>query len=102
MTPAHTDRRYEEELKELRDLLLGMGGKVEAAIAASVRALVERDAELARKVKASDVEVNRLEVQIDDACRRLLALRQPGRATCTSSPPRSRSSPTSSGWATWR
>jgi phosphate transport system protein len=54
-----------------------MGGKVEAAIAASVRAVTERDAHLAEKVKASDAEVNRIEVEIDNACRRLLALRQP-------------------------
>lgn len=74
---SHTDRHYEQELKDLREMLLAMGGKVEAAIAASVRAMVERDVELARRVKASDVEVNRLEVAIDDACRRLLALRQP-------------------------
>jgi phosphate transport system protein len=77
MGPTHTDKTYELELKELRDKLLAMGGKVEAAIAASVRAITERDAELARRVKASDVEVNRLEVDIDGACRRLLALRQP-------------------------
>jgi phosphate transport system protein len=77
MTPTHTDRHYEQELKDLREMLLAMGGKVEAAIAGSVRAMVERDVELARKVKAADVEVNRLEVRIDDACRRLLALRQP-------------------------
>ncbi len=77
MGPTHTDKTYELELKALRDKLLAMGGKVEAAIAASVRAVTERDGELARKVKASDVEVNRLEVDIDGACRRLLALRQP-------------------------
>ena len=77
MGPTHTDKTYELELKDLRDKLLAMGGKVEAAIAASVRAITERDAELARRVKASDVEVNRLEVDIDSACRRLLALRQP-------------------------
>jgi phosphate transport system protein len=77
MGPTHTDKTYELELKDLRDKLLAMGGKVEAAIAASVRAITERDAELARRVKASDVEVNRLEVDIDGACRRLLALRQP-------------------------
>jgi phosphate transport system protein len=77
MGPTHTDKTYELELKAVRDKLLGMGGKVEAAIAASVRAITERDAELARKVEASDVEVNRLEVEIDSACRRLLALRQP-------------------------
>jgi len=77
MAPAHTDKQYEQELKDLRDLLLGMGGKVEAAIAASVRSITERDAELAQRVRASDVEVNRIEVEVDGACRRILALRQP-------------------------
>ena len=77
MAPAHTDKQYEQELKDLRDLLLGMGGKVEAAIAASVRSITERDAELAQRVRASDVGVNRLEVEVDGACRRILALRQP-------------------------
>jgi phosphate transport system protein len=75
--PGHTDKTYETELKDLRDKLLTMGGKVEAAIAASVRSVTERDADLAQKVKVSDVEVNRLEVEIDNSCRRLLALRQP-------------------------
>ena len=77
MGPQHTDKHYEQELKDLRDMLLSMGGKVEQAIAGSVRAITERNAELAQKVKASDVEVNRLEVEIDNACRRILALRQP-------------------------
>jgi phosphate transport system protein len=74
---AHTDKTYEAELQQLRDKLLEMGGKVETAISASVRALVERDSELATSVKTKDREVNRLEVEIDDACRRILALRQP-------------------------
>jgi phosphate transport system protein len=74
---AHTDKVYEAELGQLRNRLLEMGGKVEAAITASVRSLTERDSVLAQKVIASDREVNRLEVEIDDACRRLLALRQP-------------------------
>ncbi len=74
---THTDKTYEAELQQLRDKLLEMGGKVEAAISASVRAVTERDPDLAAHVKASDMEVNRLEVEIDGACRRLLALRQP-------------------------
>ena len=73
----HTDQTYEAELQALRDLLLEMGGKVEHAIADSVRSLTERDTPLAEQVKHNDREINRLEVQIDDACRRLLALRQP-------------------------
>jgi phosphate transport system protein len=78
MAPTvHTDKAYEAELKQLRERLLEMGGKVESAITQSVRALAERDAELARQVQANDREVNRMEVEIDDACRRILALRQP-------------------------
>src|SRR5919197_4991368 len=77
MGPQHTDKHYEHELEELRDMLLGMGGKVEQAISGSVRAITERNAELAQRVTANDVEINRLEVEIDGACRRLLALRQP-------------------------
>ena len=73
----HTDKVYEAELSELRDRLLDMGGKVEAAIAGSVRALTERDPALAEKVIVGDRDVNRAEVEIDDMCRRLLALRQP-------------------------
>jgi len=73
----HTDKVYEAELAQLRDRLLDMGGKVEAAIAGSVRALTERDPALAEKVIVGDREVNRAEVEIDDMCRRLLALRQP-------------------------
>jgi phosphate transport system protein len=74
---AHTDKTYEAELKGLREKLLTMGGKVEAAIADSVRGVTERDSALAQKVKETDREINRLEVEIDESCRRILALRQP-------------------------
>jgi phosphate transport system protein len=50
---------------------------VETEIASSMRALSERDSKLAEQVIAQDREVNRLEVEIDEACRRLLVLRQP-------------------------
>ncbi|ABC83766.1 phosphate signaling complex protein PhoU [Anaeromyxobacter dehalogenans] len=74
---THTDKSYEAELRSLRDRLLEMGGLVEQAIAASVRAIVERDSPLAEQVRLRDREVNRMEVDIDGACRRILALRQP-------------------------
>ncbi len=77
MAKTHTDKAYEAELTTLREQLLEMGGLVEAAIAGSVRAVVERDASLADQVKQKDRQVNRMEVAIDQACRRILALRQP-------------------------
>ena len=77
MAKTHTDKAYETELTTLREQLLEMGGLVETAIAASVRAVVERDAALAEQVKVKDRVINRMEVAIDQACRRILALRQP-------------------------
>jgi phosphate transport system protein len=73
----HTDKGYDTELDELRSKLLTLGGKVENEIALSMRALAERDSKLAQDVLTADSEVNRLELQVDEACRRLLALRQP-------------------------
>ena len=73
----HTDRGYDAELEELRSKLLTLGGKVEAEISQSMRALTERDSNLAEQVVGSDREVNRLELEVDESCRRLLALRQP-------------------------
>ena len=74
---VHTDKSYEAELRALRDRLLAMGGLVEQAIASSVRAVTERDAAGGEQVKVRDREINRMEVEIDGMCRRILALRQP-------------------------
>jgi phosphate transport system protein len=73
----HTDRSYDAELEELRSKLLTLGGKVEAEIAQSMRSLSERDSKLAEEVVGSDREVNLLELEVDESCRRILALRQP-------------------------
>lgn len=74
---THTDRAYERDLNKLRDGLLAMGGRVEAMIAECVLAVVQRDTKLAEHVMKSDVAVNRLELEIDDLCRKIIALRQP-------------------------
>jgi phosphate transport system protein len=77
MPSTHTDKAFEADLRDLREKLLAMGAKVEALIADSVRALTDRDSPLAERVIQADKEVNRLEVEIDETCRRILALRQP-------------------------
>ncbi|MCY1021807.1 phosphate signaling complex protein PhoU [Pyxidicoccus sp. MSG2] len=77
MAATHTDKAFEQDLRDLREKLLAMGAKVENLIAQSMKALTERDSALAEKVVAADKDVNRLEVEIDELCRRILALRQP-------------------------
>jgi len=76
-TTEHTDKRYEEELKKLREEILYMGGLVEDQIQKAVKTLVDRDSELAQIIIERDHEVNRLDVDIDDICIKLLALHQP-------------------------
>ncbi len=73
----HIDRNYEDELRDLRRRVLEMGGFVEKQIADAVRVLIERDVKGAEKVIERDHIVNRMDVEIDEACLRLLALHQP-------------------------
>jgi phosphate transport system protein len=73
----HTNRAYEEELRGLRANLLKMGGLVERQIAEAVESLVSRNTEQARETIARDADVNRMDVESDERCIRLLALHQP-------------------------
>ena len=73
----HTDRHYDAELKELHLKILEMGGCVEKQIAAAMTALVQRDDTQARATIERDHTVNRMDVEVDDLCLRLLALHQP-------------------------
>jgi phosphate transport system protein len=77
MQTEHTDKRYGEELKKLREEILYMGGLVEDQIQKSIKSLVDRDSKLAEVIIERDHEVNRLDVAIDELCIRLLALHQP-------------------------
>ena len=77
MLRKHTNSAYEAELDQLRDKILLMGGYVEEAIAQAMEALRDRDADKARKVISRDKLINTLELEIDELCVELLALRQP-------------------------
>ena len=71
------ERHFDEDLKNLKEKLLKMSSLVEESIGTSIKALMERNAELAYKVIKSDDVVNMLEIEIDDLCLKLLALHQP-------------------------
>ena len=70
-------RHFAEELDELKQRLLVMGGLAEERLRAAVHALVERDRDLMTEVIRGDEDVNSLHLEIDDRCVKLLALHQP-------------------------
>lgn len=67
----------QDHMDRLADRVLRLGGMVEQSIGRASRALVDRDEELARKVIATDQEIDRLELEIDDLCMEILARFQP-------------------------
>lgn len=68
---------FDEELNSLKEKILKMGLLVESVIRDSIKSLVSRDSELAREVIRRDHQINALDVEIDEECIRLIALRQP-------------------------
>lgn len=70
-------RHFDDELQSLKEQILRMGGLAEEQVQGALRALVERDSDLARQVIENDRQVNTLDVAVDEDCLRLLALQQP-------------------------
>lgn len=73
-------RHFEEVEEELKNRLLHMGGLVEDMLRLATQALLERKVELLEKVAESEDRVNRLHIEIDDRCLKLIALHQPAAA----------------------
>jgi len=63
----------EYELADLKEKLLTMASHSGDAVSRAIKALVERDDEMARRVMADDVIVDRFEMEIDDLCIQLLS-----------------------------
>jgi phosphate transport system protein len=68
---------FDEELRELKEKILFEGSLVEKAVRNAIKALLGRDSELARRVIEDDDLINTKEVEIEEFCIKLLALRQP-------------------------
>ncbi|NKB80362.1 MAG: phosphate signaling complex protein PhoU [Nitrospirales bacterium] len=70
-------RHFDEELADLKGKILRMGALVEEQITEAMKALTERNEDLARQVIENDKRVNTMDVEIDEACLEFMALYQP-------------------------
>ncbi|HOD84342.1 MAG: hypothetical protein BWX88_03887 [Planctomycetes bacterium ADurb.Bin126] len=73
----HLVRQFDRDLDNLKQKLLRMAATAELMIKQTISELVERDRDLARDVRAEEQEVNRLQLEIDEAAMALLATQQP-------------------------
>ncbi len=76
-TQGHTVKAFDEDLDQLRGMIAEMGGLAEAAIADSMRALVNRDSEAAKTVVANDKKLDALEAEVERQAVQIIALRAP-------------------------
>lgn len=74
---AHTSKEFEQELRTLRERLATMGEKAAQQIALAMKALADRDDDLARDVIRRDAEIDRDENDVDELALQILATRQP-------------------------
>ncbi len=73
----HTVKSFDEELNQLENMLVEMGGMAEVQLADALDAVSKRDEEKAARVVAGDKRIDELEQEVDSSALRLLALRQP-------------------------
>lgn len=72
-----TRSEFDQALKSLQDDLTIMSEMVEQTLAQAKQALLSQDAELADQIIKKDVVIDKLHLQIEDRCLKLIALQQP-------------------------
>lgn len=70
--PESLGNQFEEQLPALKEKLLIMASRAEAAVNRAVKALIKRDDKLARQIKADDNMIDQLEMEIDETAIALL------------------------------
>jgi phosphate transport system protein len=73
----HISHQFNQELENLRQKMMAMGGMVEEMLKKAIRAVVEGDTDLAMEVIEADERVNQLEKRLDEECNLVIARRQP-------------------------
>jgi phosphate transport system protein len=66
-----------ERIETIKKRILTLGGLVEEAVSDAIRAVEDRCPELAERVIASDVIIDKKEVELEETCLEVLTLAQP-------------------------
>ena len=77
MSHDHIVKQFDTDLESIRTRVLQMGGLVERQIVKAMAGLGEGDLANIKRTIDNDHQVNRLEVELDEACTQIVARRQP-------------------------
>lgn len=69
--------KFDEQLYTLNQKMIQMGNMIEENIQMSIDALLNRDASKSRKIMEKDIEVDRMQKEIENICFQLLIQQQP-------------------------
>ena len=70
-------KHFSRELEKIKKQILSLGAMVEEQVRMATQAVETHDAELAQKIIESDYDVDKMEVEIEEECLKVLALHQP-------------------------
>jgi len=70
-------QHLQKEIEKLKKKILSLGAVVEGSVQLSVKAIEERDSDLAEKVIRTDDDIDHAEVELEEDCLKILALHQP-------------------------
>jgi phosphate transport system protein len=71
------ERHFDRDLQQVKERILYMGSLTETMIHIAIKALVDREVALTKGVYQQEEEVNRLQIEIDDQCLKMIALHAP-------------------------
>ena len=74
---GHMIKQFDVDLENIRNRVMAMGGLVESQLISAMNGLETGDMALLDNVIARDHEVTRHEVELDEACTHIIAMRQP-------------------------
>ena len=70
-------RHFQRELDQLKKKILSLGAMAEERVRMSLKAMTNRDSELAERIVNTDHEIDEAEMEIEEECLKILALHQP-------------------------
>lgn len=76
-TSQHISSQFDEELEDIKNQVLSMGGQVEQQFSRALEALASNDPKIIESIIQHETKINELEVNIDKKCTDILAMRQP-------------------------